>query len=270
MEDMILTVNHLCKSYPQFSLSDVSFSLPKGAIMGLIGENGAGKSTTMKLILGMTSPDSGSISVFGHAGCSAKDREDIGVVFDELPFAQTLFVSHQKQYEEYLQKFALPDRKELKDFSRGMKMKLSLAVALSHNAKLLILDEPTSGLDPVVRAEILDIFLDFISDGEHSVLVSSHITSDLEKVADYITFIHQGKLMLCENKDNIIYGYGIAKADKATIDAIDSQFVLKKKHGKYDSEALVSDRAAFSRQYPEILVDPINLDELMLMLCSDK
>ena len=149
-------------------------------------------------------------------------------------------------------------------------MKLSLAVALSHNAKLLILDEPTSGLDPVVRAEILDIFLDFISDGEHSVLVSSHITSDLEKVADYITFIHQGKLMLCENKDNIIYGYGIAKADKATIDAIDSQFVLKKKHGKYDSEALVSDRAEFSRQYPEILVDPINLDELMLMLCSDK
>ena len=157
---MILTVNHLCKSYPQFSLSDVSFSLPKGAIMGLIGENGAGKSTTMKLILGMTSPDSGSISVFGHAGCSAKDREDIGVVFDELPFAQTLFVSHlgrimkgiyqnwdQKQYEEYLQKFALPDKKELKDFSRGMKMKLSLAVALSHNAKLLILDEPTSGLD---------------------------------------------------------------------------------------------------------------------------
>lgn len=153
MEDMILTVNHLCKSYPQFSLSDVSFSLPKGAIMGLIGENGAGKSTTMKLILGMTSPDSGSISVFGHAGCSAKDREDIGVVFDELPFAQTLFVSHlgrimkgiyqnwdQKQYEEYLQKFALPDKKELKDFSRGMKMKLSLAVALSHNAKLLILD----------------------------------------------------------------------------------------------------------------------------------
>ena len=183
MEDMILTVNHLCKSYPQFSLSDVSFSLPKGAIMGLIGENGAGKSTTMKLILGMTSPDSGSISVFGHAGCSAKDREDIGVVFDELPFAQTLFVSHlgrimkgiyqnwdQKQYEEYLQKFALPDKKELKDFSRGMKMKLSLAVALSHNAELLILDEPTSGLDPVVRAEILDIFLDFISDGEHSVL----------------------------------------------------------------------------------------------------
>ena len=176
----------------------------------------------------------------------------------------------QKQYEEYLQKFALPDKKELKDFSRGMKMKLSLAVALSHNAKLLILDEPTSGLDPVVRAEILDIFLDFISDGEHSVLVSSHITSDLEKVADYITFIHQGKLMLCENKDNIIYGYGIAKTDKATMDAIDSQFVLKKKHGKYDSEALVSDRAEFSRQYPEILVDPINLDELMLMLCSDK
>ena len=141
---------------------------------------------------------------------------------------------------------------------------------MSHNPKLLILDEATNGLDPVFREEILEILREFTEQEDHSVLISSHITSDLEKVADYITFIHQGKLMLCENKDNIIYGYGIAKADKATIDAIDSQFVLKKKHGKYDSEALVSDRAAFSRQYPEILVDLINLDELMLMLCSDK
>lgn len=283
MEDMILTVSHLSKSYQQFSLSDISFSLPKGSIMGLIGENGAGKSTTMKLILGMTSPDSGSISVFGHEGVSAKDREDIGVVFDELPFAQTLFVSHlgrvmkgiyknwdQKQYEEYLRKFALPDKKELKDFSRGMKMKLSLAVALSHHAKLLILDEPTSGLDPVVRSEILDIFLDFISDGEHSVLVSSHITSDLEKVADYVTFIHNGNLMLCENKDCIIYEYGVAKADRETIEKIDSQLVMKKKYGKYESQALVTDREKFSHQYPNILVDNINLDELMLILCSDK
>ena len=151
--------------------------------MGLIGENGAGKSTTMKLILGMTSPDSGSISVFGHTGCSAKDREDIGVVFDELPFAQTLFVSHlgrimkgiyqnwdQKQYEEYLQKFALPDKKELKDFSRGMKMKLSLAVALSHNAKLLILDEPTNNLD----IQSIEIITSTIRDYTGTVLVVSH------------------------------------------------------------------------------------------------
>lgn len=279
---MMLSVNHLCKNYEKFTLSDVSFSLPKGSIMGLIGENGAGKSTTMKIILGMTRSDGGSVSVFGHEGIRAEDREKIGVVFDELPFVQTMFTSHlgkvmkgayknwdQKQYEEYLQKFALPDKKELKDFSRGMKMKLSLAVALSHNAKLLILDEPTSGLDPVVRSEILDIFLDFISDGERSVLVSSHITSDLEKVADYITFIHNGRLMLCENKDDILYGYGIAKADQDTIDHLDSELVLKKKKGKYGSEALVKDKEAFSHQYPDILVDNINLDELMLLLCSD-
>lgn len=280
MEDMILTVNHLCKSYPQFSLSDVSFSLPKGAIMGLIGENGAGKSTTMKLILGMTSPDSGSISVFGHAGCSAKDREDIGVVFDELPFAQTLFVSHlgrimkgiyqnwdQKKYEEYLQEFALPDKKELKDFSRGMKMKLSLAVALSHDAKLLILDEPTSGLDPVVRSEILDIFLEFISDGERSILVSSHITSDLERIADYITFIHQGKVLLSENKDEILYGYGIAKAGREQLHRVDRTLVAAIQDTPYGSEALILDRERFEREYPDIVLDPVDFDEMMVLLC---
>ena len=264
----ILTVHHLCKNYPQFSLSDISFSLEKGSIMGLIGENGAGKSTTMKMFLGLTRPSSGSFK--------------IGVVFDELPFVQTMFTSHlgkvmkgiyqnwdQQTYEQYLKQFGLPDKKELKDFSRGMKMKLSLAVALSHKAKLLILDEPTSGLDPVVRAEILDLFLDFISDGERSVLVSSHITSDLEKVADYITFIHNGRLMLCENKDDILYGYGIAKADQSTIGHLDSELVLKKKNGKYGSQALVREKEEFLRRYPDILVDPINLDELMLMLCSD-
>ena len=278
----ILTVHHLCKNYPQFSLSDISFSLEKGSIMGLIGENGAGKSTTMKIILGMTRPDSGSVSIFGHEGIAAEDREKIGVVFDELPFVQTMFTSHlgkvmkgiyqnwdQQTYEQYLKQFGLPDKKELKDFSRGMKMKLSLAVALSHKAKLLILDEPTSGLYPVVRAEILDLFLDFISDGERSVLVSSHITSDLEKVADYITFIHNGRLMLCENKDDILYGYGIAKADQSTIGHLDSELVLKKKDGKYGSQALVREKEEFLRRYPDILVDPINLDELMLMLCSD-
>ena len=193
-----------------------------GEFVTVIGSNGAGKSTTMKLILGMTSPDSGSISVFGHAGCSAKDREDIGVVFDELPFAQTLFVSHlgrimkgiyqnwdQKQYEEYLQKFALPDKKELKDFSRGMKMKLTIAVALSHQARLLVLDEATAGLDPIVRDEILELFNEFTRDETHSVLISSHILSDLEKLCDYIAFLHQGRLLFCEEKDALLEQYGI-------------------------------------------------------------
>lgn len=280
--EFALQVKNLCKNYPQFTLSDVSFSVPKGAIMGLIGENGAGKSTVMKIILGMTCADGGKISVFGHEGVTARDKEKIGVVFDELPFNQTLTVSalgkvmrniysewDMQAYQGYLSRFSLPDKKELKDFSKGMKMKLSLAVALSHHAKLLILDEPTGGLDPVVRAEILDLFLEFIADGESSILVSSHITGDLEQIADYITFLHQGKLMMSKNKDDIIYRYGIAKADPRTIEAIGSSFVVKKKIGQYGAQALIENREEFAREYPDILVDPITLDALMLFLCTE-
>lgn len=281
--EFALQVKNLCKSYPQFTLSDVSFSVPKGAIMGLIGENGAGKSTVMKIILGMTRADSGKISVFGHEGVSARDKEKIGVVFDELPFNQTLTVSalgkvmqniyaewDMQAYQNYLSRFSLPDKKELKDFSKGMKMKLSLAVALSHHAKLLILDEPTGGLDPVVRAEILDLFLEFIADGEGSILVSSHITGDLEQIADYITFLHQGKLMMSKNKDDIIYRYGIAKADPKTIETISSPLIVKKKVSHYGAQALIENRDEFAREYPDVLIDPITLDALMLFLCSEK
>ncbi len=277
---MILQVNNLCKNYSQFALQNVSFSLPKGSIMGLIGENGAGKSTTMRLILGLCKPDSGSVSVFGHEGVTAADREQIGVVFDELPFNQTIFTSHlgkvmagiyqnwdMELYQQYLKRFALPDKKELKEFSRGMKMKLSLAVALSHNAKLLILDEPTSGLDPVVRSEILDIFLEFISDGERSILVSSHITSDLERIADYITFIHQGKVLLSENKDEILYGYGIAKAGREQLHRVDRTLVAAIQDTPYGSEALILDRERFEREYPDIVLDPVDFDEMMVLLC---
>lgn len=281
--EFALQVKELCKTYPQFILSDVSFSLPKGAIMGLIGENGAGKSTVMKIILGMTRADSGKISVFGHEGVSARDKEKIGVVFDELSFNQTLTISalgkvmqniyaewDMQAYQNYLSRFSLPDKKELKDFSKGMKMKLSLAVALSHHAKLLILDEPTGGLDPVVRAEILDLFLEFIADGEGSILVSSHITGDLEQIADYITFLHQGKLMMSKNKDDIIYRYGIAKADPKTIETISSPLIVKKKVSHYGAQALIENRDEFAREYPDVLIDPITLDALMLFLCSEK
>ena len=251
--------------------------------MGLIGENGAGKSTTMRIILGMAQADSGSVSIFGHEGVTEQDRAQIGVVFDELPFNQTLFVSHlgkvmqgiypnwdQQAYEEYLVRFRLPDKKELKDFSRGMKMKLSLAVAMSHHARLLILDEPTSGLDPVVRAEILDLFLEFISDGKRSILVSSHMTGDLERIADYITLIHQGRVMLSKNKDELIYGYGIARADRQTLAAVDSSLVEAIQDGPYGSQALINDRVRFEREYPDILLDRLNLDEMMVMLCRNE
>ena len=277
---MVLQVKEIHKQYPQFLLDKINFELPEGAIMGLIGENGAGKSTTMRIILGMAQADSGSVSIFGHEGVTEQDRAQIGVVFDELPFNQTLFVSHlgkvmqgiypnwdQQAYEEYLVRFRLPDKKELKDFSRGMKMKLSLAVAMSHHARLLILDEPTSGLDPVVRAEILDLFLEFISDGKRSILVSSHMTGDLERIADYITLIHQGKVLLSKNKDELIYGYGIARADRQTLAAVDSSLVEAIQDGPYGSQALINDRVRFEREYPDILLDRLNLDEMMVMLC---
>ena len=277
---MVLQVKEIHKQYPQFLLDKINFELPEGAIMGLIGENGAGKSTTMRIILGMAQADSGSVSIFGHEGVTEQDRAQIGVVFDELPFNQTLFVSHlgkvmqgiypnwdQQAYEGYLARFRLPDKKELKDFSRGMKMKLSLAVAMSHHARLLILDEPTSGLDPVVRAEILDLFLEFISDGKRSILVSSHMTGDLERIADYITLIHQGRVMLSKNKDELIYGYGIARADRQTLAAVDSSLVEAIQDGPYGSQARVNDRVRFEREYPNILLDRLNLDEMMVMLC---
>lgn len=280
---MVLQVKKIHKQYPQFLLDKISFELPEGAIMGLIGENGAGKSTTMRIILGMAQADSGSVSIFGHEGVTEQDRAQIGVVFDELPFNQTLFVSHlgkvmqgiypnwdQQAYEEYLARFRLPDKKELKDFSRGMKMKLSLAVAMSHHARLLILDEPTSGLDPVVRAEILDLFLEFISDGKRSILVSSHMTGDLERIADYITLIHQGRVILSKNKDELIYGYGIARADRQTLAAVDSSLVEAIQDGPYGSQALINDRVRFEREYPDILLDRLNLDEMMVMLCRNE
>ena len=280
---MVLQVKEIHKQYPQFLLDKINFELPEGAIMGLIGENGAGKSTTMRIILGMAQADSGSVSIFGHEGVTEQDRAQIGVVFDELPFNQTLFVSHlgkvmqgiypnwdQQAYEEYLARFRLPGKKELKDFSRGMKMKLSLAVAMSHHARLLILDEPTSGLDPVVRAEILDLFLEFISDGKRSILVSSHMTGDLERIADYITLIHQGRVMLSKNKDELIYGYGIARADRQTLAAVDSSLVEAIQDGPYGSQALINDRVRFEREYPDILLDRLNLDEMMVMLCRNE
>ena len=218
------------------------------------------------MILGMAQPDSGQISVFGHRGVTPQDRESIGVVFDEMPFNQTLYTSHlgrvmkkiysqwdESAYNQYLQRFSLPDKK-----------------ALSHGAQLLILDEPTSGLDPVVRAEMLDIFLEFISDGKRSILVSSHITSDLEQIADYITFIHQGRLLMSKNKDELLYGYAIAKADCQTLHAVDSKLVEVMQDTPYGSQALVNDREQFARRYPDILLDSLTLDEMMLMLCRNK
>lgn len=272
-----IEIKKLTKTFTGFTLGDVSLTVPGGSIMGLIGENGAGKSTTIKCLLGLLHPDSGSLSVLGGAPNDPAVREWIGVVLDECPFHGGLTAQqvgkilsreykmwHQELYEDYLKKFDLPRNLFIKDFSKGMKMKLSIAAALAHHPKLLILDEPTSGLDPVVRSEILDEFLEFIKDEEHSILLSSHITSDLERVADYITYIHKGKVKLSGEKDTLLEEYGRLACTSADLAQVDKTYLVGVREGRFGSEALIRNKQEFQRRYPDLAVDPVTLEEIMV------
>lgn len=278
--DYVLKASHLVKNYPGFSLKDVSLNLPSGCIMGFIGENGAGKSTTFKALLDLIRLDGGFITFWGQtlAENSALLKEDIGIVFDNMNFYETLTPKQigricsstyknwdTKIYQNYLTRFSLPEQKELKTFSKGMQVKQSLAVALSHNPKLLILDEATSGLDPVVRDDILDIFLDFVQDEQHSILVSSHITSDLEKIADYITFIHDGKIIFSESKDALLYDYGIIRCGSAGFDVMDKKDILAFRKTDYQYNVLIKNRKTASQKYKDAVIDTPTIDEIMLL-----
>lgn len=249
-----LEIRDLCKSYKEFQLKNINLSLPSGCIMGLVGENGAGKSTTIKLILNAIKRDSGTITILGKDNRENFEltKEEIGVVLDEVGYAECLTAKQVGQimqniykkwdsqvFEQYLTKLKLPTDRKFKEFSKGMKMKLGIAVALSHNAKLLILDEATSGLDPVVRDEVLDIFSEFTRDENHAILISSHIVSDLEKICDYIAFIHDGELMLCEEKDMLKEQYGIIRCSEEILENIPHEAVIGKKSSPYGVEAIV-------------------------------
>jgi len=275
-----LEIKDLCKSYKGFSLNNLNLTLPRGCIMGLIGENGAGKSTTIKLILDMIKRDSGSITILGRDNKDNLNltKEDIGVVLDEVGISECLttkevnkIMKHtfknweEDTFAEYLRTLSIPEGKKFKDFSRGMKMKLGIAVALSHGAKLLILDEATSGLDPVVRDEVTDIFNEFTRDENHSILISSHIVSELEKICDYIAFIHKGKLLLCEEKDVLREQYGIIRCDKEEIDNIDKEYVIGKKESAYGVEAIVA-REAIPR---DMDVSPIDIEQLFIFMVKE-
>ncbi len=272
-----IEIRGLCRSFPNFSLNDLSLTLPSGCIMGLIGENGAGKSTTIKLLLNMLRKDSGSITLLGHD--HEKDtvllKEDIGVVLDEAGIPECLTAMQvgkimrytfarwdATEYERLLVKLSVPQNKPFRDFSRGMKMKLSIAIALSHHAKLLILDEPTSGLDPVVRDEVVNMLYDFTRDEEHSVLISSHIVSDLEKLCDYIAFLHKGRLLLCEEKDVLLSAYGIVHCASEALATLGENAVKYKKETPYGAEAIVI-RDALS---DTMQVSPISIEELFLFM----
>lgn len=278
--DAILQVDNLTKQYSGFKLDNVSFSLPKGTIMGLVGENGAGKSTTLNAILGLIRKDSGSIRLWGkELSDQTKDlKEDIGVVFDGINFYETLTPSRigkisaaayrqwdPHTYQEYLTRFQLPVSKEIKTFSKGMKMKLCIAIALSHSPKLLVLDEATSGLDPVMRDDILEVFLEFVQDENHSILMSSHISSDLEKVADYITFIHQGKILFSKPKDVLRYDYGIIRCGAALFEQLDKEDILAYRKEDYQWSVLVADKESARRKYKNAVIDDAAIDDILLL-----
>lgn len=279
--DNALEIINLTKEYPGFTLDNISFTLPSGCILGLIGENGAGKSTTIKLILDMIHKDGGEIRILGKSNTEdlRLTKEDIGVVLDEVGLPNTLnsrqigkimkntFANWDSSaYGEYLNKFAIPEKKAFGEYSRGMKMKLGIAIALSHNPRLLILDEATSGLDPLVRDEILDIFNDFTRSDDHSILISSHIVSDLEKLCDYIAFLHKGQLMLFEEKDVLLGEYGIVHCSESELAKLPESAVRHKKVTPYGAEVLVKRSGLPS----SVKVSPVSVEELFVTMAHSE
>ncbi len=277
MEKNNILVRDLCKQFDRFLLDHVSFQVPKGRIVGFIGENGAGKSTTINLILDELKRDDGQIQIFGKENTISAVKEDIGVVFDECNFHDVFNVSDIEKilsgvykswdsnlYRQYLKKFKIPERKQIGSFSKGMKMKLSIICAMAHKPKLLILDEATTGLDPVVRDEMLDLFLEFIQDEECSIFFSSHITSDIQKIADYVILIHQGKIIFEEQKDDLVYHFGIVKCGREKFASISPDDYIIHRITNVSVECLVRDKEAIRRKYKDIVVDNATLEDIML------
>ena len=272
-----IEIKDLCKTYPGFSLDHVNLTLPCGCIMGLVGENGAGKRTTIRLILDMIARDSGTITLLGKDNRENIRllKEDIGVVLDEVGIpaclnpkqvgkimANTFRNWEQAVYDSLLEKLAVPPEKPFKDFSKGMKMKLGIAIALSHRPKLLILDEATSGLDPVVRDEVLDLFSEFTREESHAVLISSHIVSDLEKICDYIAFLHKGRLLRCEEKDALKEKYGLLRCSREQLSALPPEAVIGRKETAYGVEAI----AARDAVPAGLSLSPIDIEELFIFM----
>ena len=279
MENCI-EIKGLCKKYSQFELKNVDLTVPCGSVMGFIGENGAGKSTTIKAILGLLTPTAGSVTVLGEEAMklSNEAKAKIGVVFDGLVFPNNLNAMQldkvmagiyhnwdSEKYFGYLNRFGLPLKKKFKGFSRGMEMRLSIATALSHDPQLLVLDEPTSGLDPVMRSEILDIFLEFMQDETHSILLSTHITSDLEHIADYITFVHKGQIIFTEERNEMRDKYRILKCDEQQLALIDKEDIVGIRKTRFTCEVLTT----AAEKYPDIVSDVPSIDDIMVFYVKE-
>ncbi len=277
----VLEVKDLCKKYDNFELKNITFNLPKGMIMGFIGENGAGKTTTIKAILNIIKSYNGEIKIFGldNRKNDNKIKEEIGVVLDDMFFPEILTPNDinntmkgiyknwdTKMFYDYLKEFSLLPNKQIKTFSKGMRKKLEIITALSHHPKLLILDEPTSGLDPVARAEVIQIFQSILEKDDCSILLSSHITTDLEHIADYITFINNGKVVLSKNTNELLDKYAIVKCTEKEFKNINKKDYVKYKKTKYEYEVLVENKKDFKAKYNISVIDKITLDDLMVLM----
>lgn len=282
----ILELHQVTKTFPKsdFTLDKLSFSLPYGAIMGFVGENGAGKTTTIGCILNTLRRDGGTVKLFGREmqDIDTDLREKIGIVYDGDNFPgfwnarqlSSVMSGLYKQwdnalFQKYLEDFRLPAKQKIKNYSRGMTMKLAIAAALSHHPQLLILDEATSGLDPIMRDEMLDIFLTFVQEENHSILLSSHITSDLEKVADYITFIHNGRLITTVSKNDLIYHYAVLRCKESQFLTLDPGDILAYRKRDFQIDVLVADGKEARRKYKDIVVDHVSIDEMMLLFVKE-
>ena len=275
----VIELKNVVKDYGDFKLDHISFAVPEGSVCGFIGQNGAGKTTTINLILDIINRDEGEINLFGKPVDQdhAYVREDVGVVFDEMGFHEFMTAKDinimmkniykiwdEKVFFEYLRKFSLPSKKKCGAFSRGMRMKLQIAAALSHKAKLLIMDEPTSGLDPIVRNEMIGIFRDFVVEEDHTILLSSHITGDLEKIADEVVFIDGGKIVLSGNKDEILEKHGILKCKKEEASKVSEALIVGVEEEAYSTSILVNDRHAAAKLYPDMVMEEAALEDIMI------
>ena len=276
-----IEIKNLKKNYPDFSLKVDELKIPSGAVIGLIGENGAGKTTLIKSILNIIKKDDGKIKIFDKdlEEQELNIKEDIGVVLDNTFFPESLNSRNidsimqdiyknwdSKLFYKYLKDFGIKDNQILKTMSKGMRKKVEIATALSHHPKLLILDEATSGLDPIVRNEVLDLFLNFIKDEEHTIILSTHITSDLEHIADYIIFIDKGTIVLENTRDEIIDNYGILKCDIDEFDRIDTNDIVSFRKNKYSYEILINDKDKCRKKYKDFVIDKITIEDLMLLM----
>ena len=276
-EPLAAALHGVAKHYHGFTLGPLNLEIPAGSIVGLIGENGAGKTTLLKLLTGVNRPDAGTVELLSATPDDAAVRAKIGVVFEDAYFYESLPPAQvgaslrgifgpawdAGYFAALLEQFHLPPKKSIKELSRGMRMKLSLATALAHDPELLILDEATAGLDPVVRGELLDLLLDFIQDEQHSVLMSSHITSDLEQVADAIAYLHHGQLLFCENKDDLLQEYGLLRCAETDLARLPEGCAVYTRRGAFGCETLVKDRTAAHTALPNAVCDSASIDDIM-------